>query len=87
MRNEAITARLWALKDDKVIIYPVVVPGAPTYSYKTGNRKVVLQKVKVAIKIGNSETIGEKFFKQDTELEEIINQLYIYYYERAHSHE
>lgn len=83
MVAEAIRARLWAFKTESVIIYPIVVLGAPTYSYNKGNKKVVLQKVKVAIQVGNGVTVGEKFYQQDTELEYIINQLYIYYYDRA----
>lgn len=85
MEGDATRARIWANKTDSVKIYPVVVPGAPTYSYKKGNRKVVLQKVKVAIQVGNGVTVGEKFYQQDGELEDIINQLYEYYYDRANS--
>lgn len=83
MDVEATRARIWANNTDSVRIYPVVVPGAPTYSYKRGNRKVVLQKVKVAIQVGNGVTTGEVFYKQDEELEEIVNKLYIYYHERT----
>lgn len=83
MVTEATRARLWAFKTESVTIYPLIELDAPKYAYKRGNKKVVLQKVKVAIKVGNGITVGEKFYQQDAELENIINQLYIYYYDRA----
>ena len=83
MVTDAIRARLWAFKTESVIIYPLVIKDAPTYSYTVGNKKVVLQKAKIVIKVGNGETVGESFYKQDSELENKINELYIYYYDRA----
>jgi inosine-uridine nucleoside N-ribohydrolase len=83
MVTDAIRARLWAFKTESVIIYPLVIWDAPTYSYAIGNRKVVLQKANIVIKVGNGETIGKSFYKQNSELENKINELYIYYYDRA----
>lgn len=81
--TEATRARLWAHKTQSVIIYPVIEKTAPTYSYRRGNRKVVLQKAKIAIRVGNGVTLGKGYYEQNEELTDKINELYIYYYERA----
>ena len=74
-------AMLWALNGNHLRVYPVPVDE----NYKTKNKlnkSVTINKVKLVIEHGNSTIEGKLLYKQDREMTEAIQKLYVYYYER-----
>jgi hypothetical protein len=74
-------AMSWALKGNHLRVYPV--PVDVTYKTKNKlNKSVTVRKVKLVIEHGNSTIEGKLLYKQDREMTEAIQKLYVYYYER-----
>ena len=74
-------AMLWALNGNHLRVYPVPVDE----NYKTKNKlnkSDTINKVKLVIEHGNSTIEGKLLYKQDREMTEAIQKLYVYYYER-----
>ena len=74
-------AMSWALNGNHLRVYPIAV--AENYKTKNKlNKTITLNKVKLVIEIGNSKTEGKMLYKQDRELTEAINRIYVHYYEK-----
>lgn len=74
-------AMSWALNGNHLRVYPVMAQ--PTYKTKNRlNKSITVNKVKLVIEIGNSITEGKMLYKQDRELTEAINRIYVHYYEK-----
>lgn len=82
-RNKTIEekAMSWALNGNHLRVYPI--PVAENYKTKNKlNKTITVNKVKLIIEIGNSRTEGKMLYKQDRELTESINRIYMHYYEK-----
>lgn len=74
-------AMSWALNGNHLRVYPIIAQ--PTYKTKNRlNKSVTVNKVKLVIESGNSRTEGKMLYKQDRELTEAINRIYVHYYEK-----
>mgnify|MGYP001578675069 CR=1 FL=1 len=72
-------AKSWAFNEKELKVYPEVV----RETYKTTNskgKKVTLNKVKLIVQIGNSKHVGTQVYRQDAEMVNKVNEIYIHYY-------
>jgi hypothetical protein len=74
-------AMLWALKGNHLRVYPV--PVAENYKTKNKlNKSITVSKVKLVIEHGNSTIEGKLLYRQDREMTEAINKIYVHYYQK-----
>ena len=74
-------AMSWALNGNHLRVYPILAQ--ETYKTKNKlNKSITINKVRLVIEIGNSRTEGKLLYKQDRELTEAINKIYLHYYNK-----
>jgi len=74
-------AMSWALKGSHLKVYPIMAQ--ETYKTKDKlNKSITINKVRLVIEIGNSRTEGKLLYKQDRELTDAINKIYVHYYKK-----
>lgn len=87
--NLALKARSWALNGSHLRVFPQVTTS--TYSYKSSvdgkPRTKTLNYVNLVIETGNARHVGTQEYKQDTEMTDGINKIYVHYYLKAHPNE
>ena len=72
-------AKSWAFNEKELKVYPEVV--RETYkSTDSRGKKTTLNKVKLIVQIGNSKHVGTQLYKQDLEMTDKANEIYIHYY-------
>ena len=87
--NLALKARSWALNGSHLRVFPQLTTS--TYSYKSSvdgkPRTKTLNYVNLVIETGNARHVGTQEYKQDTEMTDGINKIYIHYYLKANPNE
>ena len=81
MDQEAIS---WGIRTGEVIVYPKLVDETYTFNKQVNGkrRKVTLNKVRLIVKIGNTEITGKYEYEQGQMMSDAISDIYKYYYER-----
>ena len=79
MVTEGMKAMSWALNGEHLKVIPVVQIGS-AYKTKIKGKTVTLNKVKLQIEIGNGLHLGTGEYKQDKEMSDKIEEIYLYYY-------
>ncbi len=87
--NIVLKARSWAMNGSHLRVFPQLTTS--TYSYKSsvdGKPKTkTLNHVNLVIETGNARHVGTQEYKQDTEMTDGINKIYVHYYLKAHPNE
>lgn len=71
----------WAVSTEHVKVIPHVV--AEAYKIKRNKKTVTIPKVKLIVLIGNSRHIGEHLYKQDREMSNKIDEIYLHYFRKS----
>lgn len=88
--NLILKARSWALNGSHLRVFPQLTTN--TYTYKgigeNGKPKSKTKSyVNLVIETGNARHVGTQEYKQDTEMTDGINKIYVHYYLKAHPNE
>ena len=81
LEQETRDAWTWALSTGHVKVTPVLTTSA--YKYKKERKTVSLFKVKLVIHIDNAKHVGEKLYKQDREMANKIDEIYLHYFRQS----
>ena len=79
MVTEGMKAMAWALNGEHLKVTPIVQANS-AYKAKIKGKTVTLNKVKLQIEIGNGLHLGTGEYKQDKEMSDKIEEIYLYYY-------
>lgn len=79
MVTEGMKAMAWALNGEHLKVTPIVQTNS-AYKAKIKGKTVTLNKVKLQIEIGNGLHLGTGEYKQDKEMSDKIEEIYLYYY-------
>ena len=74
-------AMSWALNTDSLLVYPVT--SNETYKTKSRrNKSITCRTCRLVIRIGNAEHKGKEQYRQDMEMTNKIEEIYIHYYNK-----
>lgn len=89
MDELAAKAMSWALRTNALRVYPVITNEMYTIKSTLGKSKTKINKsmhmVKLCIETGNAKHMGSELYRQDESMTNKINEIYIYYYNKAHA--
>lgn len=83
----AMKAMSWALKGNHLKVYPIIDKETYTIGGTVGKsktkRQVLKHMVRLVIEIGNAQHVGDQLYRQDEEMTNKMNEIYIHYYLKA----
>ena len=81
LEQEIRDAWTWALSTGHVKVTPVLTTSA--YKYKKERKTVNVSKVKLVIHIGNAKHEGKELYKQNREMTNKIDEIYLHYFRQS----
>jgi len=75
----------WALRTEALKVYPVPTQGSHTAQMKVDGKtkKVTLPNMKLVIEIGNAKHLGKEVYKQNKEMYDKIESIYLHYWSQS----
>tara|TARA_R110000772_G_scaffold209796_1_gene320330 strand:+ start:621 stop:926 length:306 start_codon:yes stop_codon:yes gene_type:complete len=74
----------WALSEGNLKVVPELT--ATAYKIKRGKKTIGLLKVKLVIHINNSKHVGKELYKQDREMSNKIDEIYLHYFRKSEAY-
>lgn len=84
LERETRQAWSWALSEGNIKVVPQITNVA--YRTKKGNKTISLFKVKLVIHINNSKHLGSGLYKQDREMSNKIDEIYLHYFRSSEAY-
>lgn len=84
LERETRQAWSWALSEGNLKVVPQLTEMA--YKAKKGKKTISLFKVKLVIHINNSKHVGKELYKQDREMGNKIDEIYLHYFRNSEAY-